>query len=181
MAVTNQMVAPRYAKALLEAAHDQNQVETVHEELQALASVFKENPTILTIFDNARISAADKANLLTTLTKDASPLVANLLKLTQQYGRFGALPAIITAFNRVYDDEAGIIAATVTTAVALSADQADALRSSIAARFGLKSTQLKQIVDPSVIGGVRIQARGSVIDGTVKHRFEKMKAALLAD
>ena len=50
MAVTNQMVAPRYAKALLEAAHDQNQVETVHEELQALASVFKENPTILTIF-----------------------------------------------------------------------------------------------------------------------------------
>ncbi|KMO49458.1 ATP synthase subunit delta, partial [Lacticaseibacillus rhamnosus] len=92
MAVTNQMVAPRYAKALLEAAHDQNQVETVHEELQALASVFKENPTILTIFDNARISAADKANLLTTLTKDASPLVANLLKLTQQYGRFGALP-----------------------------------------------------------------------------------------
>ncbi|MBF5067001.1 F0F1 ATP synthase subunit delta, partial [Salmonella enterica subsp. enterica serovar Istanbul] len=93
-------------------------------------SVFKENPKILTIFDNARISAADKANLLTTLTKDASPLVANLLKLTQQYGRFGALPAIITAFNRAYDDEAGIIAATVTTAVALSADQADALRSS---------------------------------------------------
>ncbi len=115
------------------------------------------------------------------MTKDASPLVANLLKLTQQYGRFGALPAIITTFNRAYDDEAGIIAATVTTAVALSADQADALRSSIAARFGMKSTQLKQIVDPSVIGGVRIQARGSVIDGTVKHRFEKMKAALLAD
>ena len=166
---------------MLEAAHDQNQVETVHEELQALASVFKENPTILTIFDNARISAADKANLLTTLTKDASPLVANLLKLTQQYGRFGALPAIITTFNRAYDDEAGIIAATVTTAVALSADQADALRSSIAERFGMKLTQLKQIVDPSVIGGVRIQARGSVIDGTVKHRFEKMKAALLAD
>ena len=166
---------------MLEAAHDQNQVETVHEELQALASVFKENPTILTIFDNARISAADKANLLTTLTKDASPLVANLLKLTQEYGRFGALPAIITTFNRAYDDEAGIIAATVTTAVALSADQADALRSSIAERFGMKLTQLKQIVDPSVIGGVRIQARGSVIDGTVKHRFEKMKAALLAD
>lgn len=97
--------------------------------------------------------AADKANLLTTLTKDASPLVANLLKLTQQYGRAGALPAIKTTFNRAYDDEAGIIAATVTTAVALRADQADALRRLIAARFGMKSTQLKQIVDPSVIGG----------------------------
>lgn len=181
MAVTNQMVAPRYAKALLEAAHDQDQVTTVHEELQALASVFKENPTILTIFDNARITADDKANLMATLTKNASPLVANLLKLTQQYGRFGALPDIITAFNRAYDDEAGIITATVTTAVALSADQADDLRSAIAARFGMKSTQLEQVVDPSVIGGVRIQAHGSVIDGTVKHRFEKMKAALLAD
>ncbi|MDN6091037.1 MAG: F0F1 ATP synthase subunit delta, partial [Lacticaseibacillus paracasei] len=30
MAVTNQMVAPRYANALLEAAQDQNQVEPVH-------------------------------------------------------------------------------------------------------------------------------------------------------
>ena len=44
------------------------------------------NPTILTIFDNARITAADKDALMTTLTKDASPLVANLLKLTQQIG-----------------------------------------------------------------------------------------------
>lgn len=100
MAVTNQMVAPRYAKALLEAAKDQNQVETVHEELQALQSVFNDNPTILTIFDNARITAADKDALMTTLTKDASPLVANLLKLTQQYGRFGALPAIISALTK---------------------------------------------------------------------------------
>ena len=43
MAVTNQMVAPRYAKALLEAAQDQNQVETVHEELQALQSNLQPN------------------------------------------------------------------------------------------------------------------------------------------
>ncbi len=40
MAVTNQMVAPRYAKALLEAAHDQNQVETVHEEAE-VNKIFK--------------------------------------------------------------------------------------------------------------------------------------------
>ncbi|RXT58311.1 ATP synthase F1 subunit delta [Lacticaseibacillus chiayiensis] len=181
MAVTNPMVAPRYAKALLEAAHDQDQVGTVHEELQALSSIFKDNPTILTIFDNVRITADDKAALMTALSKNVSPLVANLLKLTQQYDRFGALPAIIEAFNRAYDEEAGIIKATVTTAVALSANQADALRSAITERFGMKSTQLEQIVDPSVIGGVRIQAHGSVIDGTIKHRFEKMKAALLAD
>lgn len=100
MAVTNQMVAPRYAKALLTAATHQNQVETVTTQLQALASVFKTNPTIHTILHNAHFSAADKANLYTTYTKDASPLVANLLKYTQQYGRFGHLPAIITTFNR---------------------------------------------------------------------------------
>lgn len=141
---------------MLEAAHDQNVVETVYEELQALASVSKENPTILTIFDKLRILAADKANLLTTLTKELSPLVLNLLKLTQQYGRSGLLPAIMSTFNRAYDDEAGIMLATVTTLVLLCADQAELLRSLMLLRFGMKSTQLKQIVDPSVIGGVAI-------------------------
>lgn len=114
---------------MLEAAHDTNTVETVLEELQALASVLQEKLNILNIFEHARITAAEQAHLLNTLTQDDSPLVEYLLKLTTQYGRFGALPDINSTFNRAVDDEAGIIADTVTTAVALTADTADALRS----------------------------------------------------
>ena len=53
------------------------------------------------------------------------------------------------------------------------------LEEKILAKFGLKSAELKEVVDPSIIGGVIVEANHQVIDGSLKTQLENIKAKLL--
>ena len=68
-------------------------------------------------------------------------------------------------------------AATVITATPLSDDQAARVARGIAQRYGRDIT-VNRVVDPSVIGGVRVQVGGDVIDGTVATRLADLRLQL---
>lgn len=180
MALTNAVVAPRYARALFEAAQETDQLEDVHAELDALREIIAQNANLLSTLTSVNVDADNKQALLDTLKKDASELVANLIQVSFEYGRIAALPAIIADFDRRYLDSIGQLEANVTTAVALDEAQQKRLSQAIAQRFGANSVQLATTVDPSVIGGVKIRTHAAVIDGTVKTRLAKLRAQLLA-
>lgn len=65
----------------------------------------------------------------------------------------------------------GTILATVTTAHPLSA----ALRSTLADLLKGKTVHMREIVDESVLGGVRIELPGKLYDATVKRKLESLK------
>lgn len=180
MAVTNQDVAPRYATALYEAAVEQKQLPGVHDELNQLQDVLQDTPKLLSVLTSHTVAQSEKSTIITTLTKDASALVANLIKMTFDYGRIAALPLIIADFEKTYAEAQGIIEATVTTAVPLQQAQQDTLSKAIAAKFGANSVTLQAKVDPSVLGGVKVVTNDRIIDGTVKTRLAKIQATLLA-
>ena len=180
MAITNATVAPRYARALFEAAQETDQLQAVSEELDSLRQVMTQNPSLLTTLTAVTVKLEDKQTLIDTLKSEASPLVANLLQLTFDYGRIAALPFIFTDFDQRYADAIGQLDATVTTAVALTDDQKQALSAAIANKFHAKSVQMTTQVEPALIGGVKVQTRDAVIDGSVATRLGKLRAQLLA-
>lgn len=67
--------------------------------------------------------------------------------------------------------ERGVVLATVTTAHPLSA----ALRSALAELLQGKTVHMHEIVDESVLGGVRIELPGKLYDATVKRKLESLK------
>lgn len=180
MALTNAVVAPRYARALFEAADETAQLDTVYQELDSLRDIFAQNANLLSTLTAVTVDPANKQKLIDTLKSEASSLVANLLQVTYDYGRIAAMPAIIADFDLRYADSIGRLDATVTTAVALSATQQQSLSQAIAARFNAKQVAINTVVDPSVLGGVKVQTREALIDGTVKTRMQKLRALLLA-
>ncbi|MCI1985391.1 MAG: F0F1 ATP synthase subunit delta [Lactobacillus sp.] len=180
MALTNAVVAPRYARALFEAAQDTDQLDNVHTELDALREILTQNAGLLPTLTAVTVSQENKQALVDTLKQGASSLVANLVQVSFEYGRIAALPAIIADFEQRYADSIGQLDATITTAVELNATQQQALSQAIAARFGAKQVQLTTTIDPSVLGGVMVQTRTAVIDGTVRTRLAKLRAQLLA-
>ncbi|KRM56533.1 ATP synthase F1 subunit delta [Lacticaseibacillus sharpeae] len=180
MALTNAVVAPRYGTALYALARETNQVDLINEELQQLKAVCDAAPQLLAALDAPELTPAAKQQLIDTLKKDAIQPVANLIQMTFDYGRIGALPAIIDDFAVSAQADAGIVEGTVTSAVPLSDQQAQQLSSAIAAKLSAKTAHLTPVVDASVLGGVRVEAANRIIDGTVAHRIQQMRAALLA-
>lgn len=180
MALTNAIVAPRYGAALFALASETEQIDAVGTDLQALSAVITDTPSLLAALSAPEISPAGKQQMVDTLKKDAIQPVANLIQMVFDYGRIAALPVIIDDFKARVQEAAGVVTGTVTTAVALDEAQSAKLSAAIAKRLGAKTAQLTSNVDPSVIGGVRVEAANLVIDGTVATKIDKLRTMLLA-
>ncbi|WP_155286001.1 ATP synthase F1 subunit delta [Lacticaseibacillus zhaodongensis] len=180
MALTNAIVAPRYGAALFALASEQGQVDSVHEELQQLEAVINDQPQLLAALSAPELTPETKQSFVDILKKDASQITQNLIQMVFDYGRIAALPAIIDNYEQQMRQDAGLVTGTVTTAVPMSNEQAAKLSAAIATKIGAKKAELKQNVDTSIIGGVRVEAANLVIDGTVRSRINKIRATLLA-
>jgi F-type H+-transporting ATPase subunit delta len=85
-------------------------------------------------------------------------------------------------FDRVLDDYLAVAArrreqlsATVTTAVDLDERQRERLAAALSSYYGGKDVHLNTIVDPTVIGGIRVQIGDDVVDGTILRRLDAAK------
>jgi F-type H+-transporting ATPase subunit delta len=74
-------------------------------------------------------------------------------------------------------DQRGSIVATVITAAPLSASQSERLSSVLMRRYG-KKVGLNAVIDPSVVGGLRVQVADDVIDASVAARLGELRQRL---
>lgn len=79
--------------------------------------------------------------------------------------------------TRMVASQSGLTVATVYSAHPLPAAQLERLRTTLAGKYG---TQLKlnEIVDRSLLGGVRIQIGDDVIDGSIASRINELRLQL---
>jgi F-type H+-transporting ATPase subunit delta len=87
-------------------------------------------------------------------------------------------------FARILESFAKLVAAyserliaQVTVATPLSADQAKRLSSALTATYG-HGVKVNVEVDPAVLGGVRVQIAGEVLDGTIASRLNEARLQL---
>ncbi|GAB3581565.1 F0F1 ATP synthase subunit delta [Leifsonia lichenia] len=78
---------------------------------------------------------------------------------------------------RVVAAQSGLTVATVFTAKQLPAAQAERLQAGLAAKYGQK-LKINQVVDPTILGGLRVQIGDDVIDGSIASRITDLRLQL---
>ena len=81
------------------------------------------------------------------------------------------------AYRQIYNREHGILEVCAVTAVPLSAAQSDKLTQKLSKVTG-KTIELVNRVDPTCLGGMRLDYDGKRVDDTVAHRLESISALL---
>ncbi|WP_298748835.1 F0F1 ATP synthase subunit delta [uncultured Serinicoccus sp.] len=66
------------------------------------------------------------------------------------------------------------LTAIVTTAVPLTDEQEQALRATLSRQYS-RTVHTNVVVDPDVVGGIRVEIGDEVIDGTVSHRLDQAR------
>ena len=77
------------------------------------------------------------------------------------------------------DQQLGNIDVDVTTALELSADELENVRAKVSSALG-KNAKVKQLVDPSILGGLVVRVQDKIIDASVRYQLQAMKQQLLA-
>lgn len=111
------------------------------------------------------------------LGKKASPETVSIVRHLVQSARGRRIGTLLATAADFVADEAGALVATVTAAAPISVAQRDSLLETLTTRYG-REPRINLIIDPSVIGGLRVQIGDDVIDGTVASRIADLKLQL---
>ncbi|WLC58597.1 F0F1 ATP synthase subunit delta [Leuconostoc carnosum] len=172
-------IADQYAKAIFELSSEQNNVAETQLDLNALKTVFNDNPNFVVVVTSRDVDVALRDNLLQTLTNGTSEPIENLVKFLAYNDRLDILPLIVDAFNEQYNEVNGIVDAIATTAVPLDEARLNKLATVFASKTGAKQVNLKNVVDEGILGGVILQSQSALVDGSLRTKIAKMKAQLL--
>lgn len=171
-------VGKRYGKALFELAAEAGQTELVYEDLLQLRRIYQAIPDLGNMLSDVRLNQSAKTTLMGQLTSGFEGIVKNFLLVLHRYNRMADLIFVIDEYEKRYDQEKGLLLGQVTTAVALAPEQKQRLEASVAKRLGFQAAQLEEIIDPSIVAGVVVQAQNWVIDGSVANQLAKIREQL---
>ena len=107
----------------------------------------------------------------------ASAQTVAILKALLAQPRGRRIAELIRYAATIVADEAGNGIATVTVATELDDDQRSRLESALSTQYG-RDIRLNVIVDPVILGGLRVQIGSEVIDGTISSRIADLRLRL---
>ncbi len=150
----------------------------MHEQLGDFAAAVHDVPELRAVLRNPQIDARSKANVLQDLLGDADELVRNFLLLTAEKGRIGDVEEIARELERLVAREERRFAVELTTAYELSDAEAQELIRQIEQASGRK-VEATRHVDPSLIGGLVLQAGSLRLDASVRGRLNRLRRELV--
>ena len=168
-------LARPYARAAFAIAREGNALPAWSDAL-AFAARVAADPQVAALLGHPKLSAADAVALLAP--DGAGEAFCNFLGLLFDNRRLSLLPEIAGLYDELRFEAEGVVKAKVTSAAALPAAELETIKAALRRRFG-RDVELEAAVDESLIGGAVIDAGGVVIDGSLKGKLGRLRAALV--
>jgi F-type H+-transporting ATPase subunit delta len=170
-----------YAEALLAVAEKRGQAEDVGRELRDLVTeVYARDPEFEATLASPVVKRSAKVPVLEHAFKNnVSEPVFNLLNVLNAKDRLSLVRHVAAAFGGLLDERAKRVRVSVRSAVPLTDEQTEQLKTAIAQATGLDPV-IRPQVDESLLGGMIVQVGDQVFDSSVRNRIEAIRTQLLA-
>ena len=169
-------VAKRYARALFLQAREENVGEQVTRELTEFVKGMAKSQ-LEAFLISPRNPRDAKVKVVSEVLKGASSLLQRFVQLLVRRRRIAELSTILSELLELEDEARGIERAKVTTAVDMSGEQMEELKSHLS-RLARKEVLVEPVVDDEIIGGVIVEIRDYVLDGSLKKEIRDIKERL---
>lgn len=170
--------ARTYGEALYELAREDGVDEEILAQLEMAVELFRENPQYPGLLSLPSLPKQERCAILDeSFRASVHPYLLNFLKILVEHGTIRQLPGCEEAYRLRYNDDHGILEVTAVTAVPLDEQLEKKLLARLEQKTG-KRVRLRTKVDPTVLGGVRLETEGLRLDGTVRSRLDDIQALL---
>lgn len=161
-------------RAELAAAQQAGQLDTTEEELFRFGRTVAGDAQLRAALHNDRVELVAREALVTSLVSGkVSEHAATLLRRAVK-ARDRSFDATLEGYLTLAAEQRNRAVATVTVARPLTEEQATRLRAALSRQVGRDLT-LHQVIDESVLGGIRVEVGDEVIEGTMTSRLEEAR------
>jgi F-type H+-transporting ATPase subunit delta len=167
-------IAEVYARALFEAAKEDDVLDRVHDELGQFADALDEDRNLQVFLFSPYFSSEEKKDGIRRIVSDADERLLNFLELLAERHRMPALFRIRRIFEDLWAEENKLLPVTVTSATELDTGLVDDIGKRIEEQTG-RRVELSSKVDPDVLGGLMVRVGNLVLDATVRNRLEQLR------
>ena len=169
-----------YAEALFELAVQGNETKETSEGLETVVSALLQTPDYRAMLASPAISKEERLNALDSAVRGKIPdsLLA-ILRMMISRGHVSALNGMARDYEELARGYRGESVAVVTSAVPLKEAETVALRAKLEKKLS-KTVIIQFRVDPELIGGIRVEVDGRVIDGSIRNKLDEIKEVMNA-
>ncbi len=150
----------------------------VTDELFELSGIIDANPDLRSALSDPGRSVDDKAALVASLL-DGKALPATITLAEQSLaGTYRTVTNALAAYREVAAQTKGEAVATVRVARPMSKGDRERLAEVLGRQYDT-TVHLNVVIDPDVLGGVRVEIGDEVIDGTISGRLDDARRRLV--
>ncbi len=165
----------QYAEALFSLSVEQQKTSVMKSELERFISQFEGQ--LKELLSHPKVAVSDKKSLIKGLNLD--PLMNHFLYVLIDNQRLAEVDAILASYQTILDQQTQVLRAKVFSSKPLSKTELEKIK--IALQTKLKrQTLLENVIDPTIVGGIKIAYEGNVVDHTINHFIASLSETLKA-
>jgi F-type H+-transporting ATPase subunit delta len=171
-------ISVRYSRALFEAALENKIIDKVNNDMILISEVCKA-PETKELLSNPVIPPSKKVAIFHKMFEgNVEKITLSLIDLLVKNSREAFLPGIARVFISETLKYKGITEAVLTSAVAVTPEVRKQIIDLVSETFTTK-VDLKEIVNPEIIGGFVLRIGDNFIDASIKKKLRKIRKELL--
>jgi F-type H+-transporting ATPase subunit delta len=167
-------IATVYARALFEAADEQDKLDEVREQLGQFADALDGDRGLQVFFFSPYFSTQEKVEGLRRAIDGAEPIFLNFLELLLENHRMPAIFRIRREYDRSWKERNKLLPVHVTSAVELDEQTVQNIGDRIAEQTG-RRVELSSRVEPDILGGIVVQVGNQVLDASIRNRLDTLR------
>lgn len=171
-------VASRYGLALYSLALEENKIDSWQKDVKTLKSIFEENTDFIMILGSSFLSLEERIEILEKTLVGVDKNIVALIDVIMENNRTDLILDVFESFNSYCNQYRGVSEGLIYSTLKLDQTVIDQIEKKIS-KIENNKVELKNVIDPSLIGGVKIVIKDHIYDGSIKHNIEMMKKDLL--
>ena len=169
-----------YAEALFELAVQGDVTKETSEGLETVVSALMQTPDYRALLASPAITKEERLAALDATFRGKIPdILLAILRMMVSRGHISALNGMYRDYEELARGYRGESMAVVRSAVPLKEAEAVALRAKLEKKLARRIT-LQCVEDPALIGGIRVEVDGRVIDGSIRNKLDEIKEVMNA-
>jgi F-type H+-transporting ATPase subunit delta len=173
-------VADRYARAIFELGVETGQLAPITEQIRRFSQVYASSAELRAVLDNPVIEVEKRDAVLADVSMRLGLMgnASNLIRLLASRKKLRVVPDIARRLDRLSDEKAGVVRATVTSAKPMPESFYQKLKTELEAATE-RTIELERREDPSLIAGFVTRIGDNTIDGSVRGRLNEIERQLV--